>query len=87
MTKEEFFEKYGDVKVTFSSYNKFTFTFSKVLSDGKKIVVEVGGNSDDIYRMEVSSGVEEFVRDLEPYSGSVYDGYKEVESFTTLYDY
>lgn len=84
MTREEFVEKYGDVTVKFSSYYKFTFTFSGVLANGDRIMVDVGGNSDDIYRMEVSADSEEAIAKLDAYSGSVWHKGKEVESF---YDY
>lgn len=84
MTKEEFIVKYGEVLVTFSSYYKFTFTYSGTLPDGKRLSVDVGGNSDDIYRDSVTAGQSVKIAHLYPYSGSVYDGTTEVESF---YDY
>jgi hypothetical protein len=36
MTRAEFYAKYGDVEVTFSSYYKFTFTYAATLPDGKR---------------------------------------------------
>lgn len=84
MTKEEFMAKYGDIEVKFSSYYKFSFVFSGVLDNGNKISVEVGGNSDDIYRLEVVANLPETIASLNPNSGTVwYDG-EIVESF---YDY
>jgi hypothetical protein len=69
MTKQEFMDKYGDVEVKFSSYYKYTFTFIGEF-DGGVVLVEVGGGSSDIYRMEVCSGLSESVRGLDPYSGT-----------------
>lgn len=84
MTKEEFIEKYGAVKVKFSSYYKFSFTFAGILDNGYMIMVSVGGNSDDIYRMEVIADFEETVESLDPYTGGVLNNGIEVEGF---YDY
>lgn len=84
MTKEEFIEKYGSVKVKFSSYYKFSFVFAGMVDADKMVVVSVGGNSDDIYRMEVGAGVEETIASLDPISGDVWEDGVAVESF---YDY
>ena len=85
MTKKEFYEKYGDVKVKFSSYWKYTFTYKATLPDGSRLTCGVGGNHDDIYRHDVSVDFEEVVSELEPYMGSVYNSQGvEIESF---YDY
>jgi len=84
MTRAEFYAKYGDVEVTFSSYYKYTFTYAATLPDGKRLTVGYGGNSDEIYRHEVATGCAEKVSSLEPYTGAVYEGTEEVEGF---YDY
>lgn len=84
MTREEFYEKYGDVKVRFSHYYKFTFTFAAVLPDGNKLTCDFGGNANDIYRYDVDATVEVSIASLEPYAGSVFRDGKEVEGF---YDY
>lgn len=84
MTREEFITKYGDVEVKFSSYYKFTFVFASRLDNGDYIRVEVGGNSDDIYRYEVACDSEQSIASLDPYSGGVYRDGNEVEGF---YDY
>lgn len=84
MTREEFYEKYGDVKVTFSHYYKYTFTYSGTLPDGRKIDVDTGGDAPEIYRNSVTCGAEETVKKLYPYAGRVYDGEQETDSF---YDY
>jgi hypothetical protein len=82
MTKAEFVEKYGDIKVKFANYYKYSFTFEGVLLDGNRLAVRIGGSSDDIYRQSVSADIETTVADLSPYTGIVYkkDG-EEVESF------
>ena len=69
MTREEFYAKYGDVEVTFSSYYKFAFTYAATLPDGKRLTVGFGGNSDDIYRHEVTATSVENVSQLQPYTG------------------
>lgn len=84
MTKSDFLNKYGDVEVTFSSYYKYTFTYTATLPDGKHLTVGYGGCSDEIYRHEVEAGSVEKVRNLRPYTGAVYECTEEVEGF---YDY
>ena len=75
MTKDEFLEQYGDVLVNFTSYYKYTFTFTGGIDDddGNFIVVNVGGDSSDIYRMTVNADAELTVSSLDIYSGTVYD--------------
>ena len=68
-------EKFGAIKVKFLSYYKYSFSFT----DGNGLVIGVGGNTDDIYKLSVRAGVEYTVKELEPnyidYNGqNVYDG-------------
>jgi len=69
MSKYEFIEKYGDVKVKFVSYYKFTFVYQGEV-DGKTITVGIGGNADDIYRLDVSPDIEISIVDLDPHTGN-----------------
>ena len=84
MTRQEFYEKYGSVKVKFSRYYKYTFTYEATLPDGNQLTCEYGRNSEDIYRHEVVADCEETVSSLQPHEGGVYQDGKEVEGF---YDY
>ena len=84
MTRADFYSKYGDVQVTFSSYYKYTFTYSATLPDGRRLTVGYGGDSDEIYRHEVARDDLEVVKQLQPYAGAVYEGTDVVEEF---YDY
>jgi hypothetical protein len=84
MTRQEFYDKYGSVKVKFSSYYKYIFTYEATLPDGKCLTCRYGGNGDDIYRHDVSANNEEAVISLQPHEGAVYQDGKEVEGF---YDY
>lgn len=84
MTKEEFYDKYGDVKVKFANYYKYTFTYEATLPDGKLLTCGYGGNSDDIYRHEVGTDQEETVNSLQPYEGAVFQNGNKIEGF---YDY
>jgi len=65
MTKSEFIAKYGNRKVKFSSYYKYSFTFV----DGKGLTIRVGGDRDDIYRFSVTANEEVMVSTLDPFSG------------------
>jgi hypothetical protein len=73
LTKEEFIEKYGQVKVKFDHYYKYSFNYTGELPDGGKILVAYGGNSDDIYKYSVSSDREETVGEIYPFMGTAYD--------------
>ena len=68
MNREEFFEKYGDVKVKFSSYYKYSFKFS---NEELNIIIYLGGTSEDIYRFEVKANKEYAITELDPISAYV----------------
>ena len=57
MTKEEFDAKYGDSKVYFKWYYKYSFGFEGVGPEGESIAAIQGGDRDDIYRYEVHAGI------------------------------
>ena len=54
MTTEEVNEKFKDIKVKFTNYFKYTFTFTGTTKDGYEIQCDYGGDSDMIYRFSVS---------------------------------
>ena len=83
MNKKEFIEKYGDVTVKFSSYYKYTFTYSAEIEEGT-LYADYGGNADEIYKLEVANDETLKLRDLYPYSARIYKDKKEICSF---YDY
>ena len=58
MTKEEALEKYGNVPLRFSGYYKYSFNFVGTASDGAEIFASLGGNADDIYRLNIKEGDE-----------------------------
>jgi len=61
---EKIQEKYGNVKLKFSGYYKYSFSFTGKTDDGEEIYASIGGNADDIYRLPISS--EETINSLEP---------------------
>lgn len=54
MNRKEMLEKYGAVLLKFTSYYKYSFSFSGVAPDGAEIYVSIGGNADAIYRLKVA---------------------------------
>jgi hypothetical protein len=54
LTKKEALERYSEVKVPFTGYYKYVFTFYGRAPDGAEIEIRVGGASGDIYRMSVT---------------------------------
>jgi hypothetical protein len=63
-TYKEAMEKYGDVLVVFTGYYKYSFSF---VSEDGKLRAHVGGNADDIYKLDISPNTPYKVRNLEPY--------------------
>jgi hypothetical protein len=61
MTKADFENKYGDFKLTFSRYYKYSFTYTGATDDGVEIEASYGGNGEDIYKHEVVNNDKEFV--------------------------
>lgn len=84
ITRAEFYDKYGEVYVTFSWYGKCVFHYGVQGDDGLLITVEVGGEPDAIRDHEVSAGISETIKRLEPFAGNVYRYGKLMENF---YDY
>jgi len=58
--------------------------YGTILPDNRRLSVCYGGDHDEIYRHDVGVGEPIKIKDLQPYSGFVYDGTNEIESF---YDY
>lgn len=83
ITRSQLYERYGDVPVKFCSYYKYTFWYGATLPDGRTLAVGYGGDSGQIYRLQVDLR-EITVRNLEPHEGSVRVDGVEVETF---YDY
>jgi len=84
ISKDEFIKKHGDVVLTFNSYYKYTFTYSATLEDGRSLIANIGGNSDDIYRLDVSNNEQIKLANLDPHSAYLYKDNKEAYGF---YDY
>lgn len=55
LTKEQVMERYGKVPLKFSSYYKYTFSYSGTAPDGAVVSASYGGSSDDIYRHQVEA--------------------------------
>lgn len=68
MTRQEFFEKYKDVKFEFSYYEKFIFHYEGEY-EGSKVSIQVGGNSDDAYNVDCSAKGFEYILALDPFFG------------------
>ena len=62
VTYKEFLKEYGSEKVKFSSYYKYSFMFR----NDKGLLIKVGGNSSDIYKLTVNPIHEYLVSELEP---------------------
>lgn len=74
MTEQDFFDKYGEEAVTFSSYYKYSFTYEGTSKEGHRIVISYGGSADDIYRYDVDT-LPVLVKD-----------FKDAARFITVYD-
>jgi len=67
-----FYAAYGDVKVKFSHYYKYSFEFTGKLIDGK-IVCYLGECADDIYNLDVKANKSISIGELMPDSAYIYD--------------
>ena len=65
MTYREIIEKYGNVKVKFSKYYKYSFSFITTIPEGV-LHLTVGNCADDIYKLDVKADKEYTVKELEP---------------------
>jgi hypothetical protein len=81
LNEKEFLEVYGEAKVVFTSYYKYSFSFRGEFN-GKSIYVSVGGNADDIYRFDVSAGKEVAVKELGMSYAEVKEGETTIAEFT-----
>ena len=81
LTRAQFEEKYGQVRVKFSSYYKYVFTFKAELPNGDMLYVSVGGDSSDIYRLEVTADTTQAVTFMDISHASICRGDVELECF------
>jgi hypothetical protein len=76
-TTEEIREEFGDTQILLTSYYKYVFGYEGI-KDGKRIHVEVGGNSDDIYRFEplinATESLEKLMKEMGICRFSVWEG-------------
>lgn len=80
LTEKQFLEKYGEAKVVFAYYYKYSFTFTGEF-EGKKLHVIVGGSADDIYRFDVEPNKEYQVKELGMNYATVKDGETTIAEF------
>jgi hypothetical protein len=81
MTREEFYIKYGEVKVKFYSYYKYTFNYKADLPNGAVLFCSFGGDIDSIYKQEVFPDKLVSVNILAPYEGKIIKDDCTIESF------
>ena len=72
---------YGEAKVVFTSYYKYSFSFRGEFN-GKSIYVSMGGSADDIYRFDVDAGKEYAVKQLGMSYAEVKEGETTIAEFT-----
>jgi len=70
MELKQLMEQFGDVKVHFTSYYKYSFCF--ISADGK-LEIYAGGDKDDIYRFEVVAKKDYLISEL-PISSAYLEG-------------
>ena len=71
LTREELDIKYGNVKVRFYRYYKYSFFFKGITDNGEDIFCSVGGDANDIYRFEMIADFEVTVGCLYPYEVTI----------------
>ena len=73
LNEKEFLEMYGEAKVVFTYYYKYSFSF-KGEFDNKSINIRVYVDSGDIYRFEVEANKEYTVKELNISYAEVKEG-------------
>lgn len=81
LTEQQFMEQYGEAKVTFTSYYKYSFSFVGEF-EGKKISIVVGGTTDDIYRFAVEANEEYQVKEFCVTFATVKEGETTIAKFS-----
>jgi hypothetical protein len=81
LNEKEFLEMYGEAKVVFTSYYKYSFSFRGEFN-GKSIYVSVGGNADDIYRFDIDANKEYTLKELGMSYAEVKEGETTIAEFT-----
>jgi len=66
LTREDILKKYGDTAMKFSRYYKYSFTYKGIAKDGNIVVCSEGGDSNDIYRLEVIADEEQSLTHIDP---------------------
>ena len=56
ITEEKLLDLYGETKLKFVYYYKYSFMFAGITDSGEKVTAYVGGNINDIYKFEVNVG-------------------------------
>ena len=67
MTKEEAWEKYGDIPLKFEHYYKFSFRFCGIGPQGESIEASIGSTHEDIYRFECTPETTITLKKDDPY--------------------
>ena len=73
LSYEELLSQYGDIELKFSSYFKYSFTFTGQIGD-IRIEATIGGSSDDIYRLDIDADQIMTIRMLDARMVSIYKG-------------
>jgi len=61
MDIDEVIEKYGNVKLHFYRYYKYSFFYKGVADDGAVIILRYGGDSSEIYTHEIIIPLEDYM--------------------------
>ena len=81
MNKGEIIRKYGDVKLKFKYYYKYSFYYEGKAPDGAVVCASYGGDSEDIYKFRVDVDEEETLDILYPDFCSIVKDGVEIGSF------
>ena len=80
LTEEQLLEKYGKVKMKFTYYYKHAFHFTGKKGN-LKVLAMVGGDPDEIYKLQIVPGEKCALEELTFNSVSIRDGEGIVEGF------
>lgn len=84
LTKQQFLKQYGEAKVFFAYYYKYSFSFIGEFK-GKKINISVGDDAENIYKIYVENNKEYKVKEFNISYGTVKENEVTIAEFTGEY--
>jgi len=81
LTEAEMYLMYGNCRVKFISYYKYTFFYKGFTPDGLELLCQYGGDAEEIYKERVHADEELSIKAVCPNVVKIYDGKTLIEFY------